>query len=314
MIAALAILALLSACSPAGGPAPTPVPTAKRPAAAGTPTPLIARPGLIPTLASTQSRPTPTSSLTPTLTGVPTDPTVAIPTPCSSQTGTVTDQQIPTDLLNGGLSFRVYLPPCYHSLEDRRYPVLYLLHGQTYQDDQWTRLGIARTADTLIDSRQISPLIIIMPYDADWRQPTQSHFGDALVQVLLPWVDAHYQTRADRPDRAIGGLSRGAAWAIHLGLADWLQFGAIGAHSLPIFWSDTDQIPKWLDAIPLSDFPRLYLDISAKDSDLQSNLDFEALLNQRHIPHEWHLFPGYHDEAYWQSHLEEYLKWYAQNW
>jgi len=32
------------------------------------------------------------------------------------------------------------------------------------------------------------------------------------------------------------------------------------------------------------------------------------------IPHEWHLFTGYHEEAYWQSHLEQYLRWYTQDW
>lgn len=269
----------------------------------------VAQPLLPSTL--TPTRPPLTLVALPTVTPRPPAPTAD---PCSSQPGTIVDNQVPTDLLSGGLSFRTYLPPCYQSRAARRYPVLYLLHGQTYTDDQWTRLGIAQAADSLIHAGEISPLIIIMPYDADWRQPTQSHFGDALVQVLLPWVDAHYQTLADRPDRAIGGLSRGAAWAVHLGLTDWEQFGSIGAHSLPIFWSDTDQIPKWLDAIPLSDFPRIYLDVSAKDEDLASNLEFEALLNQRHIPHVWHLYPGYHDEAYWSSHLSEYLKWYAQNW
>ena len=39
------------------------------------------------------------------------------------------------------LPFRIYLPPCYGQPEIRDYPVLYLLHGQTYRDDQWVNLG-----------------------------------------------------------------------------------------------------------------------------------------------------------------------------
>jgi enterochelin esterase-like enzyme len=234
--------------------------------------------------------------------------------PCPVRAGTLEDDQLTSKQLGKVLTFRIYLPPCYQAGDATRYPVLYLLHGQGYQDDQWTRLGISKTADTLINQAKIDPLIIIMPYDSDWRQPTESHFGEAVTEELLPWIDSHYPTRAGRLNRAIGGLSRGAAWALHLGLVDWPSFGAIGAHSLPIFWSDTEQIPKWLNAIPPADMPRIFLDVSNKDEDLTSNLGFEALLNKLHIPHEWHLFNGYHDEAYWSAHVQSYLLWYSQGW
>ncbi len=246
----------------------------------------------------------------PTLTSLPT-PEVD---PCLAQAGSIADDQITTGQMAKPLSYRIYLPPCFEPSGDQRYPVVYLLHGQGYTDDQWTRLGIGATADNLIDRHKIAPVIIVMPYDYDWRQPTESGFGDALVKSLVPWIDSHYPTRASRAYRAIGGLSRGAAWALHLGLSDWETFGAIGLHSLPIFWTDSELIPKWLDTIPTPDLPRLYLDVSAKDEDLQSNLDFEAMLNHRQIPHEWHLFVGYHDEAYWSAHIESYLLWYAQDW
>ncbi len=95
-----------------------------------------------------------------------------------------------------------------------------------------------------------------------------------------------------------------------------LVFGAIGAHSPPIFWSDVSRVRAWLQEIPASQLPRIYLDIGEDDRPeiLESARWFEALLTDMNVPHEWHLFPGYHDEAYWSSHVEQYLRWYARDW
>ncbi len=41
---------------------------------------------------------------------------------------------------------------------------------------------------------------------------------------------------------------------------------------------------------------------------------FEEILREKHIPHEFHINPGKHDQAYWQAHVGEYLRWYAAGW
>ncbi len=140
----------------------------------------------------------------------------------------------------------MYLPACYDQETDRLYPVLYMVHGQNYNHDQWDRLGIDETADVLIASGEISPVIIVLPRDRSWAQPTEDAFGAVLAEQLIPYIDKHYRTVPKRSNRAVGGLSRGAGWAIHLGLSYWELFGAIGAHSLPVFWTDTNYIRGWL--------------------------------------------------------------------
>ena len=195
--------------------------------------------------------------------------------------------------------------------------MLYLIHGQSYNDDQWDRLGVDETADALIASGEVSPFLIVMPRDrACCDQPDKDRFGQAFTEALIPWVDQTYRTLPERPNRAIGGLSRGAAWAIHIGLPNWNMFGAIGGHSLPVFWTDTFYIKKWLEAIPSQQMPRFYLDNPNNDRReiLDSSLWFESLLTERDIPHEWHRFTGYHDEEYWKSHIEQYLRWYTEDW
>jgi enterochelin esterase-like enzyme len=235
---------------------------------------------------------------------------------CWQEAGRKVQGSLPSDLLRLPMEYTVYLPPCYDQQSDSRYPVLYLIHGQNYNNDQWDRLGADEVAGTLIASGEIPPFIIVMPRDRSWAQPTEDHFGQVVADELLPYIDAHYRTRTERDYRAIGGLSRGAGWAVHLGLSRWELFGAIGAHSLPVFWSDTSHLRQWLKAIPVDDLPRIYLDIGEKDrpSILESAIWFEKLLTEQSIPHEWHLFPGYHEEAYWQAHVEAYLRWYATGW
>jgi enterochelin esterase-like enzyme len=258
----------------------------------------------------------PTATTTATLTTQPSKTSSPTPLTCWQDGGRLETSVLDTDLLRQPLDYSVYLPPCYDQQTTRRYPVLYLIHGQSYTDDQWLRLGAGATADRLSAAGEIPPLIIVMPRDRIWEQPTVDKFGDVVVDQLIPFIDQTYRTLPDRQHRAVGGLSRGAGWAVHLGLSHWELFGAFGAHSLPVFWTDTSHIPGWLDAIPPESLPRIYLDIGDKDRPpiLNSAVWFETLLTRKHIPHEWYLFNGYHEEAYWSAHVEQYLRWYTQGW
>ena len=276
-----------------------------------------AEPTATPTMSATPG-PTNTATTEPTLTPTPTSTITPSPTPlaCWQQGGKIVTGQIQTELLPLPLDFRVYLPPCYQQERERHYPVLYLIHGQSFNDDQWDRLGTDETVDRLVADGQVSPFMIVMPRDRVWSQPTEDMFGQAVVQALIPWIDQNYRTRTERQYRAVGGLSRGAGWALHLGFSQWELFGSIGMHSLPVFWTDLPDIKPWLDFLTPDLLPRIYMDIGEKDRPqiLKSTLWFEGLLTEKGIPHEWHLYPGYHEEAYWEAHVEEYVRWYAEEW
>jgi enterochelin esterase-like enzyme len=210
--------------------------------------------------------------------------------------------------------YLIYLPPCYDEMPDLRYPVLYLLHGQTYNDDQWVRLGAVEVMDRLFLKEDVSPFIIVFPDDRYWNVEAGPGFGQRLVDHLMPYIDQNYRSLADREHRAIGGMSRGAGWALRLGLRRWELFGTLGLHSLAAFGDDRPFLRNWLEAIPPEKWPEIFIDTGENDSELGFNLLFENTLTQLGIPHEWHLYPGAHDEAYWEAHAEEYLRWYAEGW
>lgn len=245
-------------------------------------------------------------------------PLAAAPTPvpaCTESEGRVESGSLQSSVSASWLDYRIYLPPCYDPTAAPGYPVLYMLHGMGSTDDQWERMGITASANRLIAAGELPPFLIVMPYDrAATNMPEADPFGAALVQDLVPWIDRHYDTRPQARYRAIGGLSRGAGWAFHLGLADWQVFGAIGGHSLPLFWQDGGHLPEILAAIPRESLPRIFLDIGRSDPEYQTVRALEQFLTDRSIPHEWHEFLGYHDEKYWSAHLEQYLRWYAAGW
>ena len=281
----LTLLAYITACSPSEPLVLTPTPnlSASTPQHTFTPSP---------TIDSSTANPAQPTCLT---------------RPGRVESGTVESVTPPQEYL-------IYLPPCYAEQPDQRYPVLYLLHGQTYAADQWIRLGALETLDKLILSGEAQPFMIVFPNDRYWYTETGSGFGDRLINALIPYIDENYRTIREREQRAIGGMSRGAGWALRLGLSRWNLFSVIGLHSLAIFQEDGSHIEKWLKDIPAASYPILFMDIGDNDPELAKAQETESLFNEYGVAHEWHLYGGAHTEEYWQAHVQEYIEWYAGQW
>jgi S-formylglutathione hydrolase FrmB len=232
-----------------------------------------------------------------------------------SQPGKISRMQISSVKLKADLIFDVYFPPCYGDGTQVDYPALYLLHGQTYDQTQWEKLGVQDYADQLIHSGHILSFLVIMPYEQYQYRPIQGNtFPQAILEELIPWVEANLHARPQKNGRAIGGISRGASWAMRLALKNPTVFGAAGGHSLPTFNGDLDQLPNWLGNTSLDQLPRIYIDIGSSDPEVESAIRFEQALNKLGIPNEWHLNIGRHNEEYWAQHIEEYLDWYTRGW
>jgi enterochelin esterase-like enzyme len=157
--------------------------------------------------------------------------------------------------------------------------------------------------------------MIFMPLEEHTeRDPEVSNFDVVVTDALLPWIDANYPTCQERACRAVGGLSRGATWAVHIGLLRPELFGSIGAHSLTPFFGDVYRLPYWLMRTSLEELPRFYLDMGEDDWFVEALAEFRAAMTENGIAFEWHPDAGTHDEAYWGSHVGEYIRWYASGW
>ena len=129
------------------------------------------------------------------------------------------------------LKYNIVLPTAYSSTE-RRYPVLYLLHGFTSDYTAWVRMGVPRYAKNY-------DLIVVMAdagnsWYANWAESEESQknrWEDAMVKDLVGHIDSTYRTIAKREGRAINGLSMGGYGALVLGLRNPDVFCSIGSHS-----------------------------------------------------------------------------------
>lgn len=112
----------------------------------------------------------------------------------------------------------VYTPPQYGKNKKQKYPVLYLQHGWGEDETAWSNQGHANLImDNLIAEGKAEEFIVVMTYGmtnevrfGGLREFTAEAFEKVLVDELVPYIDANFQTRADKAHRAMAGLSMGA--------------------------------------------------------------------------------------------------------
>jgi enterochelin esterase-like enzyme len=92
------------------------------------------------------------------------------------ETGRVERIEYPSTVTNTKRPAMVYLPPGYSS--DRKYPVLYLLHGIGGNERHWTQFGAADSIlDNLIAAKKAVPMIVVMPHGRASNEPETNIFG-----------------------------------------------------------------------------------------------------------------------------------------
>ena len=114
--------------------------------------------------------------------------------------------------------YTVYLPDSYQK-DDKKYPILYLLHGAGGDENEWlAKGGLRETMDALISRKLIKPMVVVMPgHTAAWWVDGAKEKGEtALVKEVMPHAEAKYRIDAVRSNRLIAGLSAGGFGALNL--------------------------------------------------------------------------------------------------
>ena len=125
--------------------------------------------------------------------------------------GEVTLQSIKSQALGADYRFTIYLPDGYQNGR-LRYPVLFLLHGNGGDENEWLVSGqVQPTADALIRDGRVQPFIIVMPGGGSswWVDGNKDKAETALIKELIPHIDSTYRTISDRSGRMVAGLSAG---------------------------------------------------------------------------------------------------------
>ena len=130
---------------------------------------------------------------------------------------------VQSTFLNFPIPFSVLLPKSYIKEPDKRYPVVYMLHGLGDKPESWNDswLRVQPTIESLEESG-MGDMIYIFPsgYKTYYcnRFDGSYPYMDMLVSELIPFVDATYRTIPDKGHRAVTGYSMGGFGACALAL------------------------------------------------------------------------------------------------
>ena len=128
----------------------------------------------------------------------------------------------------------VYLPPQYR--KGGQYPVLYLQHGLTENENEWVNMGkVPYLLDNLLADGLCVPFIVVMN-DGMERLEGEGYwdftsFEKMLLEECIPFVQQHYRVLPGKENRALAGLSMGSEQTSVIGLRHPELFSALGMFS-----------------------------------------------------------------------------------
>ena len=244
-----------------------------------------------------------------------------------------------SQILKCNRAFNVYLPHNYKADVDKSYPVLYLLHGYTDDQQIWNRRGHVREVmNNLVRSGQIEEMIVIMPMAGIAKGEKDSYHGyfnlpdwkyeDFFFQEFIPTVEQRYRIKADKKHRAVAGLSMGgggstayaqkhpdmfcAAYAMSalMGRIPEREEKSARDYKQFMVWksaADNSCVDHVANATPETveqlKSVKWFVDCGDEDFLLEVNLQFIKAMMDKGVPMEIRIRDGIHDWEYWHSAL-----------
>lgn len=212
---------------------------------------------------------------------------------------------------------QVYTPPGYS--RDRKYPVLYLLHGIGGDETEWERFA---TPDVLLDNLladgKVVPMIVVTP---NGRAEADDHpkgdvfrhaaafaaFEKDLLNDVIPTIELHYSVSADREHRALAGLSMGGGQSLNFGLTHLDTFAWVGGFSsAPSTKRPEELLPDPAQA--KQQLRLLWLSCGNKDGLFNISQAVHAYLKEHDVEHVWTVDSNAHDPTEWRNNLCYFLQ------
>jgi S-formylglutathione hydrolase FrmB len=232
--------------------------------------------------------------------------------------------------VEGRLRLAVYLPTGYRS-GNRRYPVVYFLHGLPASESSYR--GADFLARALAASRRSA--IIVAPQGArdndsdpeylDWGPGR--NWETAITRDVVNYVDTHWRTIPSRQGRAIVGLSAGGYGAVILALHHLEAFSVVESWS-GYFTPTNPAGTRTLDLGSASANARASAHafvsglrhafarrptffafyVGHADGRFRAeNVRFDRELSAAHVPHLFRVYPGGHAQSVWDAHAKEWV-------
>ena len=237
--------------------------------------------------------------------------------------GSVTSRWYESSTLQMRRRMNIYTPPGYENGK-RKYPVLYLLHGNACDENSWLDLGrAAQILDNLIAAGKAEPMIVVMTNGNPAQQAAPAYFGDTYTNAntrpgiasftdsfkeVISFIDGNYRTITRKEGRAIAGFSMGGGHAFTIskdypGTFDYVGlFSAAGSNI-----SDPAQKQKLLD-MKKNGYKLYYIGCGTDDFLYRSVLNYNRQLDDIDFRYYYRETPGGHTWGPWRIYLSEMVQ------
>lgn len=223
----------------------------------------------------------------------------------------------------------IYTPPGYDRAIRRRYPVFYLQDGQNLFDPATSFIRgqpwyVRETADYLIRTLQIEPLIIVGIYNTgetriDEYTPTvdlnrkrggkSDLYAAMLIREIKPFIDREYRTRRGPENTGVGGSSLGGILALDFGLRFPHIFGKLAVMS-PALWWDNELPIRQARALTAPIPLRIWLDMGTAEGEglIRMARDLRDALAPKTCLHYEEAAGAGHTESAWAARVAPMLR------
>lgn len=240
-----------------------------------------------------------------------------------------------SEVLGVDKNFSVLLPRSYAKEPERRYPVVYMLHGAGENDWEWANIPVMMISEAITmitNDGSATECIIVFP-----NANEAGHMGyfnqegwkyeDYFFQELMPLVDKRYRTIPDKGHRAIGGLSMGGGGSFNYGMRHPELFSsvyAISAAVSPTLFAQDQENPGVLpptmnggfyeaDQIEKAKSVFFVLDCGDDDFLFNANVDTYKLMKKNGMNVQFRCYDGAHASYYWYDALRRAMVYFTRH-
>lgn len=250
---------------------------------------------------------------------------------------------------------RVLLPKGYEEDHERRYPVVYMHDGQNvfYSGESFS--GHSWKTIPAIKKNPDMPRMIIVGIDNDeenrmneyapWRFSNVpfssfgfhlggygSHYAEFFINVIKPFIDENYRTKAEKKYTAMIGSSLGANITQYIGLEYKDYVGGLGVFS-SANWLNKPEFDRYISKYKLDESQKVYIEVGTNEGDntdrdlaygnikqsyISTSLDYYRQLIDAGVPTKNIslnvIADGDHSEECWAKYLPECLRFLSEEW
>lgn len=214
----------------------------------------------------------------------------------------------------------IYTPPGYSA--NKKYPVLYLLHGIGGDEKEWYNGAQPQVIlDNLYAGKKIQPMIVVLPNGRAMKDDRATGnimapdkveafatFEKDLLDDLIPFIEKNYPALKNRENRAIAGLSMGGGQSLNFGLGNLDKFAWVGGFSsAPNTKTPQELIPDIENA--RKKLKLLWVSCGDKDGLILNSSRIYDYLKDSQVPFIYQVIPGgYHDFNVWKQNLYQFAQ------